>query len=122
MSRSSVVWVANLVPFPCESVTFTFPRREEPKEQSRRDLVYIPHCLPFFHHTSPLASRQSFSNMPLPDLCATYEPFFEIKDDKLKDIMNRFQTEMEEGLADYGKDMAMVPSFVTGVPDGSEEG
>jgi hexokinase len=60
--------------------------------------------------------------MPLPELCSTYEPFFNLKDDKLQAIMKQFQKEMHEGLEDYGKDMAMVPSFVTGVPDGSEEG
>lgn len=60
--------------------------------------------------------------MPLPDLCSTYEPFFTLKDDKLQAIMKQFQTEMKEGLTEYGKDMAMVPSFVTGVPDGTEEG
>lgn len=60
--------------------------------------------------------------MPLPDLCSTYEPFFKLKDDKLHAIMDQFQKEMKGGLEDYGQDMAMVPSFVTGVPDGSEEG
>lgn len=60
--------------------------------------------------------------MPLPDLCSTYEPYFVLKNDTLQAIMKQFQAEMEGGLAEYGKDMAMVPSFVTGVPDGSEEG
>lgn len=40
----------------------------------------------------------------------------------MKDIVEQFKKEMKEGLEDYGKDMAMVPSFVTGVPDGTEEG
>jgi hexokinase len=60
--------------------------------------------------------------MPLPELCSTFEPFFFLKDQKLHDVVERFQTEMKEGLHEYGKDMAMVPSFVTGVPDGTEEG
>jgi hexokinase len=60
--------------------------------------------------------------MTLPDLCSTFEPAFFLKDQKLKDIVEQFKKEMKEGLEDYGKDMAMVPSFVTGVPDGSEEG
>lgn len=60
--------------------------------------------------------------MPLPDLCSTYEPFFKLQDDKLQAITKQFQKEMHEGLENYGKDVAMVPSFVTGVPDGSEEG
>jgi hexokinase len=60
--------------------------------------------------------------MTLPELCATYEPFFALSDEKLKAILDRFLVEMREGLEEYGKDVAMVPSFVTGVPDGSEEG
>jgi hexokinase len=60
--------------------------------------------------------------MTLPDLCSTFEPSFFLEDQKLKDIVEQFKKEMKEGLEDYGKDMAMVPSFVTGVPDGSEEG
>ena len=60
--------------------------------------------------------------MTLPDLCSAFEPAFFLTDQKLKDIVEQFKKEMKEGLEDYGKDMAMVPSFVTGVPDGTEEG
>ncbi|ORX39921.1 putative hexokinase [Kockovaella imperatae] len=60
--------------------------------------------------------------MSLPDLCKHYEPYFILHEDKLKAIVRRFRDEFEEGLAEYGQDMAMVPSFVTGVPDGTEEG
>lgn len=60
--------------------------------------------------------------MTLPDLCSTYEPYFVLSDEKLRAILDRFLVEMREGLEEYGHDVAMVPSFVTGVPDGSEEG
>ncbi|WWC61083.1 uncharacterized protein I303_103661 [Kwoniella dejecticola CBS 10117] len=60
--------------------------------------------------------------MPLPPICTTFEPYFLLSDERLQDIVNHFRKEMEEGLAGYGKDVAMVPSFVTGVPDGTEEG
>jgi hexokinase len=60
--------------------------------------------------------------MPLPDLCSSFEPAFFLKDQKLHDIVEQFKSEMKGGLEEYGKDMAMVPSFVTGVPDGTEEG
>ncbi|KAK4689767.1 hexokinase, partial [Tremellales sp. Uapishka_1] len=60
--------------------------------------------------------------MGLPEILSTFEPSFLLKDEKLKDIVKHFRGEMEGGLAAYGKDVAMVPSFVTGVPDGSEEG
>jgi hexokinase len=60
--------------------------------------------------------------MTLPDECKAFEPYFLLSDQKLRDIVKRFRIEFEEGLEHYGKDMAMVPSFVTGVPDGTEEG
>ncbi|WWC89990.1 uncharacterized protein L201_004920 [Kwoniella dendrophila CBS 6074] len=60
--------------------------------------------------------------MPLPPICTTFEPYFLLSNDKLNDIVDHFIKEMEGGLLDYGKDVAMVPSYVTGVPDGTEEG
>jgi len=60
--------------------------------------------------------------MPLPKECEAFEPYFNLSDDKLRQILARFREEMEAGLAEYGQDVAMVPSFVTGVPDGSEQG
>ncbi|WRT67179.1 uncharacterized protein IL334_004145 [Kwoniella shivajii] len=60
--------------------------------------------------------------MPLPPICTTFEPYFLLSDEKLKDIVTHFKDEMLGGLGEYGKDVAMVPSFVTGVPDGTEEG
>ncbi|KAL7424058.1 hypothetical protein Q5752_001643 [Cryptotrichosporon argae] len=60
--------------------------------------------------------------MPVPDVCRAFEPFFLLSDDRLHAIAERFRTELQEGLESYGKDVAMVPSFVTGVPDGTEQG
>ncbi|KAJ3807884.1 hypothetical protein F5876DRAFT_47169 [Lentinula aff. lateritia] len=40
----------------------------------------------------------------------------------LTDLTSAFVAEFEGGLRRYGADMAMVPSFVTGVPDGTETG
>ncbi|WWD15973.1 hypothetical protein CI109_100397 [Kwoniella shandongensis] len=60
--------------------------------------------------------------MPLPELLKSFEPHFLLSDEKLRDVVTHFRKEMEGGLSEYGKDVAMVPSFVTGVPDGSEEG
>lgn len=60
--------------------------------------------------------------MTLPEVCKQFEPYFILDDAKLVDIVKHFRKEMEEGLANYGKDMAMIPTFVTGVPDGTEEG
>ncbi|KAF8826419.1 hypothetical protein HHX47_DHR5000019 [Lentinula edodes] len=40
----------------------------------------------------------------------------------LTDLTHAFLREINLGLKGYGEDMAMVPSFITGVPDGSETG
>ncbi|KAJ3861861.1 hypothetical protein EV359DRAFT_46354 [Lentinula novae-zelandiae] len=40
----------------------------------------------------------------------------------LTDLTDAFLREIKVGLEGYGEDMAMVPSFVTGVPDGTETG
>lgn len=58
----------------------------------------------------------------LPEYLKTLEPFFLLSPDKLRAITREFEEEFSQGLAEYGKDMAMVPSFVTGVPNGSEVG
>jgi hexokinase len=60
--------------------------------------------------------------MGLPDIFSSFEPFFILSDDRLHTLVKRFREELEGGLSEYGRDVAMVPSFVMGVPDGSEEG
>ncbi|KAK8869754.1 hypothetical protein IAR55_000322 [Kwoniella newhampshirensis] len=60
--------------------------------------------------------------MTLPEITSQFEPYFLLSDEKLKDVVDHFRQEMEGGLAEFGKDVAMIPSFVTGVPDGSEQG
>lgn len=60
--------------------------------------------------------------MGLPDICSHYEPFFILPDERLRALVKQFREELESGLSEYGKDVAMVPSFVMGVPDGSEQG
>lgn len=60
--------------------------------------------------------------MGLPDICKTIEPNFLLCDEALQHIVTHFRRELEEGLDAFGKDVAMIPSFVPGVPDGSEQG
>lgn len=60
--------------------------------------------------------------MPLPEITKTIEPYFLLKDDKLREIVDFFKQELDAGLTNYGEDVAMVPTFVPGVPDGSEQG
>lgn len=45
-----------------------------------------------------------------------------ISDEAAVEITKGFLHEFEQGLSSYGKDMAMIPTFVTGVPDGTEKG
>ncbi len=60
--------------------------------------------------------------MGLPDICKHFEPYFLLAEDRLHALVKQFRTELEAGLSEYGHDVAMVPSFVMGVPDGSEQG
>ncbi|KAI0786465.1 hexokinase-domain-containing protein [Abortiporus biennis] len=47
---------------------------------------------------------------------------FELGDDALSSIVNQLLTEFRLGLSEYNHPLAMIPTFVTGVPDGSETG
>ncbi|KIY72875.1 hexokinase [Cylindrobasidium torrendii FP15055 ss-10] len=47
---------------------------------------------------------------------------FHLGSDTLGSIAEAFIEEYRQGLAGYGKPMAMIPTFVTGVPDGTETG
>ncbi|EIN10788.1 hexokinase [Punctularia strigosozonata HHB-11173 SS5] len=50
------------------------------------------------------------------------EDQFQLDDDALKTITKQFLDDFELGLGKYGQAMAMIPTFVTGVPDGTETG
>ncbi|KAF9246894.1 hexokinase [Melanogaster broomeanus] len=56
------------------------------------------------------------------DVLKTIHDLFTIHDDTLLNITKTFLREMAEGLSSYGCPMAMIPTFVKGVPDGSETG
>ncbi|RIA97617.1 hexokinase-domain-containing protein [Glomus cerebriforme] len=47
---------------------------------------------------------------------------FEINNKKLNEIIEHFRNEMNKGLTKHGQTVAMVPSYVTGVPTGKEVG
>nr|GAT53802.1 glucokinase [Mycena chlorophos] len=47
---------------------------------------------------------------------------FQLKPDALVELTGQFLDEFNVGLSGYGHPMAMIPSFVTGVPDGTETG
>jgi hexokinase len=50
------------------------------------------------------------------------EKYFILDKDRLVRIVDEFKAELHEGLTKYGCDVAMVPSFVPSVPDGTEVG
>jgi len=50
------------------------------------------------------------------------EKGFVLDDDKLRAIVDQFLKDFELGLGTYGESMAMIPSFVTGTPNGTEKG
>ncbi|KDQ64963.1 hypothetical protein JAAARDRAFT_28623 [Jaapia argillacea MUCL 33604] len=52
----------------------------------------------------------------------TIEARLLLSPDDLRSITRQFLKEFELGLGSYGYPMAMIPTFVTGVPDGSEVG
>ncbi|BEI99192.1 hypothetical protein CcaverHIS631_0402350 [Cutaneotrichosporon cavernicola] len=58
----------------------------------------------------------------LPDICKDIEPNFLLCDSALEHIVTHFRRELQAGLEQRGEDVAMIPSFVPGVPDGSEQG
>ena len=47
---------------------------------------------------------------------------FELDNGKLHEILNNFVEKFDYGLAHYGHPMAMIPTFVRGVPTGQEVG
>jgi len=49
-------------------------------------------------------------------------PSFHLSDEKLNEITKRFLEEFAMGITAYNHPMAMIPTFVTGTPDGSEKG
>ncbi|KAI0069169.1 hypothetical protein BV25DRAFT_1896196 [Artomyces pyxidatus] len=50
------------------------------------------------------------------------EQSFELDEEALKTITGQFLADFNLGLSEYGQAMAMIPTFVTGVPNGTETG
>ncbi|VDC06234.1 unnamed protein product [Peniophora sp. CBMAI 1063] len=50
------------------------------------------------------------------------EQQFYLNEDELKTITKQFLLDFNKGLSEYGQAMAMIPTFVRGVPDGTETG
>ncbi|KAJ8589890.1 hexokinase [Rhizopogon salebrosus TDB-379] len=56
------------------------------------------------------------------DILKSLHKQFTINDQTLFKITTTFLSEISDGLSNYGRAMAMIPTFVKGVPDGSETG
>ncbi|CAO1636558.1 unnamed protein product [Sympodiomycopsis kandeliae] len=65
----------------------------------------------------PAASRTTLSQA-----LEALEEEFSLDTQALNDLSKHFIKAMHYGLSNQGADMAMIPSFVTGVPDGTEKG
>lgn len=65
----------------------------------------------------PAAIRKTIA-----DALKGVEAEFQLDTNDLCALAGRFQELMDHGLANDGADMAMIPSFVTGVPNGTERG
>lgn len=109
--------------FPAERPNDEFPSPRYRISPAFRPLIHKScFSFAFVHRSQVLYHIAHTLDMPLPDACSNFEPYFVLDDARLKDVLKQFRKEMEGGLAEYGKDVAMVPSFVTGVPDGTEQG
>lgn len=56
------------------------------------------------------------------DALESLAPSFRLSDPKLHEITKRFLDEFALGITAYNHPMAMIPTFVTGVPNGAEKG
>jgi hexokinase len=74
--------------------------------------------------TSAVPSPNSGTRIPVAILTklGEIEHDFVITDELLGKILDRFVKDFAVGLSKYGEDMAMVPTYVTGVPTGKETG
>ncbi|KAG8813120.1 glucokinase [Serendipita sp. 399] len=59
---------------------------------------------------------------PIRDVLDSIEKQFELTDDRLRDITAHFVKMYQVGLQNGHEPMAMIPTFVTAVPDGTETG
>jgi hexokinase len=58
----------------------------------------------------------------LPAEVQAIEKSFYLSTEKLNEIVKGFRAEFEDGLQNFGRDTAMIPSYCMNVPDGSETG
>jgi len=64
----------------------------------------------------------SQSSNQLPAEVQALEEHFYLSTERLNEIVKGFRTEFEDGLKNFGRDTAMIPSYCLNVPDGTETG
>ncbi|PVG04187.1 putative glucokinase [Serendipita vermifera] len=64
----------------------------------------------------------SSASQPIRDVLDSIDKQFELTDEKLREITAHFVKMYQVGLKHSHEPMAMIPTYVTGVPDGSETG
>ena len=64
----------------------------------------------------------SNSSNNLPAEVQAIEKYFYLTPERLNEIVKGFRTEFEDGLQNFGRDTAMIPSYCLNVPDGTEVG
>ncbi|KAJ3568406.1 hypothetical protein NP233_g5735 [Leucocoprinus birnbaumii] len=69
-----------------------------------------------------MASTSAFAYSSASELYEHIDAQFRLSDNQLVELTKTFLHEFKLGLEDYGHAMAMIPTFVTGVPDGTEKG
>jgi hexokinase len=68
------------------------------------------------------AIPNSTAPQPIRDVLDSIEKQFELTDEKLREISTHFVKMFQIGLQQSHEPMAMIPTFVTDVPNGSETG
>ncbi|KAI0079762.1 hexokinase [Panus rudis PR-1116 ss-1] len=71
---------------------------------------------------SPTSALSGSSDASERQILDDIESQFQLSDESLVKITKQFLTDFHLGLSEYNHAMAMIPTFVTGVPNGSETG
>lgn len=79
--------------------------------------------LPILHRAQQMPPiPNSYAPQPIRDVLDSIEQQFELSDEKLREITAHFVKMYQLGLQHGHEPMAMIPTYVTAVPDGSETG
>jgi hexokinase len=69
-----------------------------------------------------MAPTGTTSSTSLPAEAQALEKYFVLDKARLNEIVTGFRREFEDGLKNFGRDTAMIPSYCLSVPNGTEVG